>query len=117
MIGKDSVAAVFDHRLTVVEGAMDKIADAVGEIAKSTTQIAALEVRHAETRDGLERAFDEIAKIQTQAAADKKSADDRLKLIEVEMPGLKTAKDWVYRGMAGICTIVVVAVVSLVVAK
>lgn len=104
---------LIEHRLSAVERAVEKIAEAVQVIAMNTTQIAQLEVRHTETRDGLTRAFDEIEKLQ---AGDVK-ADERLKLIEVEMPGLKETRNWVTRAMVGVVGFVGLAVIGLVVLK
>lgn len=102
-------SGIIGHRLDCVERAVEKIAEAVQEIAKSTNQLAQLEIRHAETRDGLERAFDEIGRIQTSD----KEIDTRLKLIEVEMPGLKETRSWVLRAMLAVLSVVGLAVVGL----
>ncbi len=106
-------AAVLEHRLNSVERAVEKIADAVQEIASNTTQIAKLEVRHAETRDSLERAFDEIGRLQGECA----KFDDRLKVIEVEMPGLKETRALVMKGILVVLGVVALAVIGLVIPK
>lgn len=105
--------AVTEFRINSLESAVGKIADAVQEIAQNTTQIAQLEVRHSETRDGLTRAFGEIEKLQKKDT----DADTRLKAIEVEMPGLKETRGWVTRAMLAIIAVVGLAVVALVVTK
>ena len=105
--------SVLEHRVSVVEGAVDRIADAVQEIAKSTSMIAALEVRHAETRDGLERAFTEISKLET---SDEKKGE-RIAAIEIEMPGLREVRKLVVTGVVGIISIVGTAVLGLVILR
>jgi hypothetical protein len=104
---------VTEFRITSLEQAVTKIADAVSEIAANTTQIAKLEIRHTETRDGLDRAFQEIRNLQ----AEDKVTDSRLKVIEIEMPGLKETRGWVTRAMLGIVAFVGVAILGLVVLK
>lgn len=104
---------VLEHRIDCVERAVEKIADAVQEIAKSTSQLAQLEIRHAETRDGLERAFDEIGCLQKTD----KETDLRLKAIEVDMPGLKETRSWVLRAMLAVLGVVGTAMVGMVVLK
>lgn len=106
-------SGIIGHRLDCVERAVEKIAEAVQEIAKSTNQLAQLEIRHAETRDGLERAFDEIAGLQRTD----KEIDARIKTVEVEMPGLKETRGWVLRAMLALCCAVGLAVVGLVLVK
>lgn len=105
--------SVLEHRVSVVEGAVDRIADAVQEIAKSTSMIAALEARHAETRDGLERAFTEIAKLES---ADEKKGE-RITAIEIDMPGLREMRKYIVSGVIGIVGIVGTAIVGLVLLK
>ena len=82
-------------------------------IAKSTNKLAQLEIRHAETRDSLERAFDEIAGLHK---VDKEN-DMRLKLIEIEIPGLKETRSWVLRAMLAVLGVVGTAMVGMVVLK
>ena len=105
--------SVLEHRVSVVEGAVDRIADAVQEIAKSTSMIAALEARHAETRDGLERAFTEISKLET---SDEKKGE-RITAIEIEMPGLREMRKLIVTGVVGIIGIVGAAVIGLVILR
>lgn len=102
-----------EHRLSAVERAVESIAHAVQEIANNTTQIVRLEMQHAETRAGLERAFEELGK--SRIACDK--CRERLHVVEVQMPGLLETRSWVLRLMLGVLAIVGVALVATVIVK
>lgn len=104
---------VTEHRLSAVERAVVKISEAVERIAENTAQIANLEVRHAETRDGLERAFDEIGKIQGES----KALDSRVQVIEQSMPGLTETRTNINRVIWGLAGMVGLALVGLVLVK
>lgn len=128
--------AILHHRVTGVESTMreaiGEIRDGIREIAANTGKLAVLEERHAETRDGLVRAFAEIDKLQT-AKCDiagcrgmesrvhqlerqlPTGLEDRLHGIELAMPALKEARKWVVTGVLFIVGIVGAAVVALVV--
>lgn len=128
---------LFDHRLTSVERAVETIASAVQEIAKNTTQIARIEVLHAETREGLERAFKEISlsraactkneeRLRTieidmpalrEAKVEQGEIEKRVLVIETAMPGLKETRSWVLRAMLALCGVVGVAVMATVLTK
>lgn len=104
---------IFEHRLSSVEKAVESIAHAVQEIANNTTQIVRLEMQHAETRAGLERAFEEIAKSRTAC----EKCDERLRTVELDMPGLRETRSWVLRLMLGVLGVVGMAMVGMVVVK
>ncbi len=104
---------IFEHRLTSVEKAVESIAHAVQEIASNTTQIVKLEMQHAETRAGLERAFEEIGK--SRAACER--CNERLRTVELDMPGLRETRSWVLRLMLGVLGVVGMAMVGMVVVK
>lgn len=104
---------LFEHRLSSVEKAVESIAHAVQEIASNTTQIVKLEMQHAETRAGLERAFEEITKSRTTC----EKCDERLRTVELDMPGLRETRGWVLRLMLGVVGVVGLAVVGLVIIK
>ncbi len=66
----DADVQILTHRVTALEdtmgSVMGEIRDGIREIAVNTGKLAVLEERHAETRDGLTRAFDEIKRLQNQ---------------------------------------------------
>lgn len=101
---------LLEHRVSAVEKAVERIAEAVHEIAQNTTTIARLEVKHGETRDGLDRAFNEIAKLQSEDV----DLDQRLRDVEIEMPGLRDIRDLVRRAMYSIVGLVGLAVIAVV---
>lgn len=95
-----------NHRLTVVESAIEEIRDATRSIAESVQSIARLEERHAQTAQTLGRLFD-----------DAKEVEKRVRVIEADMPGLREIRRWVVGGVLSITSIVGAAIIALVVVK
>ena len=110
----DTEIQVLNHRVTTVEGllesAISEIRDGIKEIAANTGKLAILGQRHAETRDGLGRAFDAISKCELGC----KNKEDRIRTIEIEMPGLREVRRWVVAGILSGVGLVLVAVVAVV---
>lgn len=110
--------------------AIGEIRDGIREIAANTGKLAVLEERHAETRDGLVRAFSEINKLQT-AKCDvagcrstetrvvnlersiPNNLEDRLHGIEIAMPALKETRRWVVAGVLSVVSVVGFAVITI----
>jgi chromosome segregation ATPase len=133
----DADVQILAHRVDAVETtireAINEIRDGIREIASNTGKLAVLEERHAETRDGLNRAFAEISRLQAgkceqaacssvKAAAQSlesrmESLEGRASAIEIALPPLKEARSWVVSGMVGIVAIIGLAVVALVVVR
>ena len=113
----DPEVQILTHRVTSVETTLrdtiGEIRDGIREIATNTGKLAVLEERHAETRDGLERSFDEIQKLQDY----QRGLEARTHLIEVEIPGLRETRGWVVKAIIGVITLVGVAIVGLVLIK
>lgn len=131
----DADVQILTHRVTALEdtmgSVMGEIRDGIREIAVNTGKLAVLEERHAETRDGLNRAFDEIKRLQsdkceTIACANVKAncgviegragaLESRVAAIETAMPGLKETRGWMI-ALAGLVLVAVVgALLALVV--
>ncbi len=131
----DADVQILTHRVTALEdtmgSVMGEIRDGIREIAVNTGKLAVLEERHAETRDGLTRAFDEIKRLQNQksdmaAFANVKAGFSSLETrvtnletkvgeIKTDMPGLKEMRTWVIT-LAGLVIVSVVgALLALVV--
>lgn len=131
----DADVQILTHRVTALEDTMGEvmgeIRDGIKEIAANTGKLAVLEERHAETRDGLNRAFDEIKRLQsdkceTIACANVKAncgviegragaLESRVAAIETAMPGLKETRGWMI-ALAGLVLVAVVgALLALVV--
>lgn len=119
---------ILTHRVDAIENTMreaiNEIRDGIREIAANTGKLAVLEERHAETRGGLERAFDEIRRVQAdkcetatlQSLENKVDAiEKRTSKIEQDLPGLKETRTWLIT-LAGIVIVSVVgALLALVV--
>lgn len=92
---EQSQNVLVDYRLTMIEQTLKAISD-------NLTQLAALEQKHIETREALARAFTQIGK-----------QDDRLRVIETEMPTLKLVRGWVVAGALGIIGLLGLTVVDI----
>lgn len=94
---------VLEFRVSALEGVVSEIKLAVKSIDQSLQTLARLEERHAETRDGLERAFGEI-----------KDHEDRIRSVESDMPTMRLIRNWIVSGVLGTLGLVGVAVAKLV---
>lgn len=95
---------VIDYRITALETNVGEIRQAVKSIDASLQVLSRLEQRHAETRDGLERAFAELADHET-----------RVRVIEQEQPTTKLIKGWVIAGVVGGLSMMGIAMIKLVI--
>jgi predicted nucleic acid-binding Zn-ribbon protein len=115
----DTDIRVLEHRVDALEstmqGALGEIRDGIKEIAHNTGKLALLEERHAETRDGLNRAFDAIKECEDQHDRHIEAYNERMRPIEAALPGLKELRRWVIAGILAIVGVVGTAVVTLVV--
>lgn len=76
--------ALTQYRLGMIEETLKAISDSLG-------QLAALEQKHIETREALGRAFKQLT-----------DQDQRLRLVETELPTLKLVRGWVISGVIGV---------------
>lgn len=83
------------YRLTMIENTLKVISE-------NLERLAALEQKHLETREALNRAFSSIGKV-----------DERLRVIEMEIPTLKMVSKWVVAGVLGIVSMLGVALFKL----
>lgn len=122
-------AKLIEYRVGAVEKAVEQISVAVKIIAESTSQIVSLEQRHAETREGLERAFkavsvsdskreklsDRIQELELNKAddSDVRSLSGRVATIETALPSLKESSSWIRAGMLSLVGLVLFAAIKL----
>lgn len=95
---------VLEFRVGALEAVVGEIKSAVKSIDQSLQSLARLETRHAETRDGLARAFDDIEDHET-----------RLRTVEGEMPTMKLTRSWTMRGVIYVVGVVGLALIGLVI--
>lgn len=86
-----------DYRLNLIEKSLASISD-------SLRQLTVMEQKYLESRAALERAFVALGK-----------SEERIRLIEEELPTLKLARAWVIAGAIGTLSLIGVAIVKLVV--
>lgn len=77
---------------------------AVESIDNSLKTLTRLEIHNSETQEAIKRAFNSIADHET-----------RLRPIEADLPTLRLVRGWVIGGVIGVCSLLGVAVLSLVV--
>lgn len=95
--------SVMEYRISALEGSVNEIKSAVKSIDSSLQVLSRLEQRHAETRDGLGRAFSEM-----------EDHEKRLRVMEVEMPTTKLIRGWIITAVVGTLGIVGVTALKLV---
>lgn len=72
----------------LIEYRLSQMERAVTTLVEQNTTMIALEQRHMDTREALDRAFKSI-----------KDVDGRVRTIETEMPTLRLVRGWVIAGM------------------
>jgi chromosome segregation ATPase len=92
-----------ESRVEFLEKTVHEVRDAVKSIDGSLKELVRLEVAHAETRNGLERAFLEI-----------NDHESRLRKIEEDMPTMRMTRGWVITAVIGIVGILGLAVAKMV---
>lgn len=102
------------QRVKTLEEDCGDIKGTVKSIDKSLSALVRLEAHHNSTRDGLGRAFTEISKLETATMASIKTLDDRLRLVELELPTLKLVRGWIVLGVLGVMSLVGVAIFKLI---
>jgi hypothetical protein len=90
-------------RLALLEDAVRRLAESQHEISESLKQMVRLETCHVETREGLNRAFIEMEKM-----------DERLREVEQALPELKTTSRWVKWGVIAVVATAMATVGKLV---
>ncbi|CAB4122835.1 hypothetical protein UFOVP33_61 [uncultured Caudovirales phage] len=78
------------HHDELTQYRLGMIEETLKAMRENLVQLTALEQKHLETRQALERAFEAI-----------KDNDERMRVIEVEMPTLKMVRGWVIAGVIG----------------
>lgn len=76
--------ALIDYRLNMMEKSLASISD-------SLRQLASLEQKHAETREAITRAFNQLD-----------SHNIRIREVELELPTLKMVRGWIIAGVLGV---------------
>lgn len=97
---------IIGEKVTAMEQVMVRVAEALERLAR-------LEERHYKQAEGLNRAFVELAKVETKWTA----IDDRLSIVEVEMPSLKTTRKWVQAAVVSVVGVVGLALIGMVIVK
>lgn len=100
------MAAADEHRFGALERAVSEIRDAVGQIAAAMVQIARLEERHQETKEGLGRAFAAIEHCEREQDIQRTA----IVQLQGEIAPLKESRNWLVAAMIGIVGIVALAV-------
>lgn len=94
---------VLNVRVTNLERVVERVSTAVESIDESLKTLTRLDVKHDETRDGLGRAFVAI-----------KDHEQRIRVIESEMPTMKLGRGWLFAGMTGTIALLAAIIVRLI---
>lgn len=92
-----------EHSRELTQYRLKSIEETLSSISEAIRQLTALEQKHIETRQALERAFSSIGKM-----------DDRVRSIELELPTLKLIRGWVIGGVISVVSLLGIGVVKLV---
>jgi hypothetical protein len=90
---------ITDYRLGQIE-------EAVTEISRSMSTLVTLEQKHAETREGLTRAFSALSKQEERLRAVEMQMptlgthEDRLRAVELALPTVKQSSGWIQQAVA-----------------
>lgn len=98
------------NKISGLETSMQKLADAV-------VQIARLEVQMANNAESIKRAFDAIEKMHFVMAEHMRTSDERMKDLELAQPVQKLVSGWVLAWIAGAVGLFGGAVASTVLMK
>ena len=76
------------HNPELTSYRLKTIEETLASIGENLRQLTSLEQKHVETRQALERAFNELDK-----------QDERIRKLELEMPTLQLIRNWVIAGV------------------
>lgn len=106
MPGNPQPNDLLEFRVETLERDRDEIKRAVISIDESLKMLTRLELHHAETQEAMKRAFNSINDHET-----------RLRPIEADLPTLRMVRGWVIAGVLGVCSLLGIAVISLVISS
>lgn len=105
---------ILEGRVSRVETDMLDIRDTLKSIAESLHTLTRLQAHHAETRDGLQRAFAEIEKNRETSEEKLEKLGDRVRGVEINLPTLNLTSGWVISGIIFAAVAVGAALVQLI---
>lgn len=94
---EDTIKQPGDQRITAWR--LNRIEDTLERVSETLGKLAVLEQRHIETREAIERSFSEI-----------KALNERMRVVELDMPMLRQIKNWIVSGVVAVVGVVGMAV-------
>lgn len=94
---EDIIKQPGDQRMTAWR--LNRIEDTLEKVSETLGKLAVLEQRHIETREAIERSFSEI-----------KALNERMRVVELDMPMLRQIKNWIVSGVVAVAGVVGMAV-------
>lgn len=94
---EDIIKQPGDQRMTAWR--LNRIEDTLEKVSETLGKLAVLEQRHIETREAIERSFSEI-----------KALNERMRVVELDMPMLRQIKNWIVSGVVAVIGVVGMAV-------
>lgn len=81
---------------------LGKLEEAVTSLVTQNAQMIAIEQRHLETREAMDRAFKAIKEHDAKHQTAFQGVDTRVRTIETEMPTMRLVRGWVIAGMLAV---------------
>lgn len=86
----------------LIEYRLSQLERAVTKLVEQNATIIAMEQRHLETREALERAFKAMKEGDERNRRADEALDGRIRVIETEMPTMRLVRGWVIAGMLAV---------------
>ena len=94
---EDIIKQPGDNRMTAWR--LNRIEDTLEKVSETLGKLAVLEQSHIETLEAIERSFSEI-----------KALNERMRVVELDMPMLRQIKNWIVSGVVAVVGVVGMAV-------
>jgi len=101
-----------DVRLKILSKDVSDIKKSISQMADAITTMAVLEQKHYGLSEAVKRAHSRI----DAAEAKTEALDERLRLIEVELPVVRMASGWVFKAALGVLAILGTAALAVIIA-
>lgn len=102
-----------ETRLRLVEKDTTDIRQYIQKVDKNLETLTRVEERQVGYGEAVNRAFDAIEKLDAMMEAGAERFDQRIRAIEVLIPGLQEVRGWIILGVLGICSLVFLALWAL----
>ena len=113
---------LLEYRIISVEASLEKMANSISSLSDTVNKLAKIEITQNEINVHLEksaktveRAFKAIEEGDAEIKALVKDHEDRIRVVESDMPTVRLARNWAFSGIVAVITAVGAATLALVV--